>query len=404
MKFKYKIQDKNNEVIEGVAESTDRFSLARDFREKGQVPIMIEELDGKGGFSFLKKNLFARVKLSEKIMFTNNLSGMLSAGLSLSRALSILEKQSTNQTFTDILHNLVDDISKGNTLSEAMKKYPKVFSGVFVPMVHAGEESGSLPNTLKEVGLNLKKSYDLNKKIKGAMTYPTIILCAMIVIGIFMMVYVVPTLTSTFKEIGSELPSSTKFVIWLSDSISQHFVLFLVILISAIMGIIFVSKIKLVHRWINRGVLYLPIIGNIIKEVNTARTARTMSSLLLAGVNISNALSITEEVLQNVHYKELIHKAINSVEKGMVLSVAFKENTFLYPVMMGEMVEVGEETGNLSKMLLDIANFYEAEVDAKTKDLSTIIEPLLMLVIGGAVGFFAVSMITPMYTVMNDIK
>lgn len=404
MKFKYKIQDKNNEIIEGVAESTDRFSLARDFREKGQMPIMIEEFDNKGGLAFFKKNIFSRVKLSEKIMFTNNLSGMLSAGLSLSRALSILEKQSTNQTLTNILHNIVDEINKGNTLSDAMKKYPKVFSGVFIPMVHAGEESGGLPKTLTEVGLNLKKSYDLNKKIKGAMTYPIIILCAMIIIGIFMMVYVVPTLTKTFEEIGSELPSSTKFVIWLSDSLSQHLILFLIGLVVFIVGVIFVSKINIVHRWINRGVLYLPIIGNIIKEVNTARTARTLSSLLLAGVNISGALSITEEVLQNVHYKELIHKAINSVEKGMVLSVAFKENTFLYPVMMGEMVEVGEETGNLSKMLLDIATFYEAEVDAKTKDLSTIIEPLLMLMIGGAVGFFAVSMITPMYTVMNDIK
>jgi len=123
----------------------------------------------------------------------------------------------------------------------------------------------------------------------------------------------------------------------------------------------------------------------------------------LSGVNISNSLSITEEVLQNVHYKELIHKSISSIEKGMVLSASFKENTFLYPVMMGEMIEVGEETGNLSKMLLDIANFYETEVDNKTKDLSTIIEPVLMLFIGAAVGIFAISMIKPMYSVMNDI-
>ena len=140
-----------------------------------------------------------------------------------------------------------------------------------------------------------------------------------------------------------------------------------------------------------------------MKEVNTARTARTMSSLLLSGVSISNSLAITEEVLQNVHYKELIHKSINSIEKGQVLSASFKENTFLYPIMVGEMIEVGEETGNLSKMLLDIANFYEAEVDGKTKDLSTIIEPVLMLLIGAGVGLFAVSMIKPMYSVMNNI-
>lgn len=404
MKFKYKIQNKNNEIVDGISESQDKFTLARDFREKGATPISIEEFKEGGDKSFFKFNLLGRVSLAEKIMFTNNLSGMLSAGLPLSRALSILEKQSKNETLNNILRNLSEEISKGNTLSGAMKKFPKVFTGVFVPMVHAGEESGSLPNTLTEVGSNLKKSYDLNKKIKGAMTYPSIILIAMFGIGIFMMIYVVPTLTKTFKDVGTELPASTKIIIAVSDFLSQHTILFLLALGSFITGIIFLFKVKKVQRLFDRAILYFPVIGNIVKEVNTARTARTMSSLLLAGVNISNALSITEEVLQNVHYKELIHNSITSIEKGQVLSASFKENTFLYPVMMGEMIEVGEETGNLSKMLLDIANFYEAEVDNKTKDLSTIIEPVLMLIIGGVVGLFAVSMIQPMYSVMENIK
>jgi len=400
MKFKYKIKNSNNELIEGVTDSPDKFILAREFRKKGETPIYIEELKNSKLFNFV---IFGRVSLSEKIMFTNNLSGMLSAGLSLSRALSILEKQSTNQTLNDILRKLGEEIDKGNTLSEGMKKFPKVFSGIFIPMVHSGEESGNLPKTLKEVGSSLKKAYDLNKKIKGAMIYPTIIVCAMILIGIFMMIYVVPTLTSTFKELGSELPSSTKMVIAISDFVSQHTILLFAIIGVVIFGGIFISKIKIVRRYLDLFILYLPVIGNIVKEVNTARTTRTLSSLLLSGVNISNSLSITEEVLQNVHYKELIHKTINSIEKGTVLSVSFKENIFLYPVMVGEMIEVGEETGNLSSMLVDIANFYEAEVDNKTKDLSTIIEPVLMLLIGGVVGLFAVSMIKPMYSVMNNI-
>jgi type IV pilus assembly protein PilC len=403
MKFKYKIQDKNNEIIEGVVESPDKFTLAREFREKGSVPISIEESKEKTGFFSMKINIFSSVSLSEKIVFTNNLSGMLSAGLSLNRALSIMEKQSTNPSFRNVLHGLGEDISKGNTLSEGMEKFPKIFSGIFIPMVHAGEESGSLPSTLTEVGLSLKKSYALNKKIKGAMTYPTIIIFAMIAIGIFMMIYVVPTLTKTFKDLGSELPTSTKAIIWVSDTISQNLVLFLLTIGALVLGIFILSKFKLIRRYFDKIILYIPVIGNIIKEVNTARTARTMSSLLLSGVNISNSLAITEEVLQNVHYKELVHKSISSIEKGNVLSASFKENTFLYPIMMGEMVEVGEETGNLSKMLLDIANFYENEVDNKTKDLSTIIEPVLMLMIGAAVGLFAVSMIKPMYSVMNNI-
>jgi type IV pilus assembly protein PilC len=146
------------------------------------------------------------------------------------------------------------------------------------------------------------------------------------------------------------------------------------------------------------------MLGTLLKEMNTARTARTLASLLSSGVDVSKALSITEEVLQNVHYKELIHNSIGSIEKGIALSASFKENTHLYPIMVGEMIEVGEETGKLSQMLIDIANFYENEVDDKTKNLSTIIEPVLMIFIGAAVGFFAIAMIKPMYSVMDNIN
>jgi type IV pilus assembly protein PilC len=404
MKFDYKAQTKDKKVIEGVKDSSDRFSLARELREEGSTPISIEEAKDKKGKSLFKMDLFGKVSLSEKMVFTNNLSGMLLAGLSLTRALSILEKQSTNAKLNKVLASLVEDINRGNTLSDGMKKFPKVFSGIFISMVRAGEESGGLPAALTEVGLNLKKSYDLKKKIKGALMYPSIILGAIFLIGILMMIFVVPTLTKTFKDLGGELPSSTKFVIWLSDTISQHTLLFLAVIGAIVTGFVLFAKLKSTQKYFDFIVLKLPVVGTIAKEVNTARTARTLSSLLSSGVDMSRALSITEEVLQNMYYKNIIKDAIISIEKGSALSLAFKENTRLYPVMMGEMIEVGEETGNLSKMLLDIANFYEAEVDTKTKDLSTIIEPVLMVFIGGAVGFFAVSMISPMYSVMSNIK
>lgn len=405
MKFNYKAQTKDKKIIEGVKDSPDRFSLARELRDEGNTPISIEEFKDKKGKSFLKLDLFGSVSLSEKMIFTNNLSGMLLAGLSLTRALSILEKQSTNATFNKILTSIVEDINRGNTLSDGMKKFPKVFSGIFISMVHAGEESGGLPAALSEVGLNLKKSYDLKKKVKGALMYPSIILIAIFCIGVLMMIYVVPTLTKTFKDLGGDLPSSTKFVIWLSDTISNNTILFLLSTAGIVGVFMLFAKLKTTKKYFDFIVLHLPVIGTIVKEVNTARTARTLSSLLTSGVDMSRALAITEEVLQNVYYKELIKNAIISIEKGSALASSFKnEGTKLYPVMMGEMIEVGEETGNLSKMLIDIANFYESEVDNKTKDLSTIIEPVLMVFIGGAVGFFAVSMISPMYSVMNNIK
>jgi type IV pilus assembly protein PilC len=404
MKFTYKAQKKEGGIIEGVREAPDKFALASDLRDQGIIPLSIEESSEGKKVSLFKISLFNKVSLSEKIVFTNNLSGMLSAGLSLTRALSVLEKQTTNPAMMKVLTSLVESINSGNTLSDGMKKFPKVFSGLFVSMVHSGEESGGLPKALTEVGLNLKKSYDLNKKIKSALTYPTIILCAIILIGILMMIFVVPTLTKTFKDLGADLPVSTKVIIGISDFVSGHTILFLLTLTIIISGIVMFMKMKATQKYFDYIVLRIPVVGNLAKEVNTARTARTLSSLLTSGVDMSRALVITEEVLQNIYYKALIKQATASIEKGGTLSQSFKDNTKLYPVMMGEMIEVGEETGNLAKMLLDIANFYEEEVDNKTKDLSTIIEPVLMVFIGGAVGFFAVSMISPMYSVMSNIK
>jgi len=405
MKFKYKIQKKDGKIEEGIKESPDKFQLASELRAQGYIPLNVVEVKDKGGFSLGGKlEIFSSVSLSEKMVFTNNLSGMLSAGLSLTRSLEVLEKQTKNPALNKVLASLIEEVNKGNTLSDGMKKFPKVFSPLFISMVKSGEGSGGLPKVLSEIGMTLKKSYDLNKKIKGAMMYPTIILIAVFLIGVLMMMFVVPTLVKTFENLGQELPASTKFVIWLSNVISNYTILFLGAFALIIGGFMFFARSKVTQKYFDYLIIRIPVVGNIVQEVNTARTARTLSSLLSSGVDLSKALGITEDVLQNLYYKDVVQKARLAIEKGGALSTSFKENVKLYPVMMGEMIEVGEETGNLSKMLLDIANFYETEVDNKTKDLSTIIEPVLMIFIGGAVGFFAVSMMTPMYSVMSNIK
>ncbi|MEA3399135.1 MAG: type II secretion system F family protein [Patescibacteria group bacterium] len=403
MRFKYKVKTKEGKLVEGIVDVPDKMSLSKDLRLKGNTPLSIEEIKSKK-IKIDLKNFFGKVSLSEKIMFSRNLSGMISAGVSLPRALSILGKQTKNKNLKSILQSLIDNIDRGGALSDGMKRYPKVFSELFVSMVRAGEESGGLPKSLDEIGANLHKSYVLRKKIRGAMMYPSIIFIAMLIIAILMLVFVVPTLTSTFTDIGAELPKSTQFVIWLSDAIKNHLVLFSLGMMFIIALIIAFTKMPATKKYFDLISTKLPAIGTIVKEVNTARTARTFSSLLSSGVDVSKSLRITEEVLQNVHYKKVVSEAITSIEKGGTLSEVFKKYTDLYPVMVGEMIEVGEETGNLSKMLLDIADFYEGEVDSKTKDLSTIIEPVLMIVIGGAVGFFAVSMLTPMYSVLEDIN
>lgn len=402
MQFSYKARNTAGAISTGVVEARDRVEAINAVRELGVIPLFVNIKSG--GINFNISFGSGSVKLSEKILFTKNLSGMLKAGLSLSRGLAVLSRQTTNKYLQTIIQTLSETIDKGGTFSDGLAKYPKVFSALFVSMVRAGEESGGMPNALTEIGINLEKSYALNKKVKSAMMYPTIILFAIFLIGILMFVFVVPVLTKTFKELGTELPGSTKFVIWLSDLLANHFPLVIISIVVLIFLGVLAFKLPTTKRGIDWIVVRLPVVGTIVKEMNAARTTRTMASLLGSGVNIGRAISITKEVLQNVYYKKVMEEVEHVIEKGAPMSSVFKAETTLYPIMVGEMIEVGEETGKLGSMLLDVALFYEGEVDTKTKDLSTIIEPVLMIFIGAAVGFFAVSMLSPMYSIMDSIK
>lgn len=407
MLFTYKAKSKNEEIFEGTMDSDDRFAVARELIKQGNMPINIsgkEKNKNKINFSIAFEKFFGRVKLSEKIIFTRNMSGMLKAGLALSRSLSVLEKQTTNQLFKGILGTLRTEIDRGESFSSALSKFPKVFSGIFISMVRSGEESGNLAGSLSEIGINLEKSNSLTKKVKGALIYPAVIMCVMVLIGILMMIFVVPTLSKTFTELNVELPPSTKLILGIGNAFSSHPLLLFLVMSIIISGIVFILKSKFMQPILDKVIIKLPVIGVLAKELNTARTARSMASLINSGVPIIHAIEITEEVVQNVYYKRVLASAKTDIEKGAPFSAVFRKNTDLYPIMAGEMMQVGEETGKLSDMLLEVASFYEDEIENKTKNLSTIIEPMLMVFIGGAVGFFAVSMISPMYSVMDNIK
>jgi len=401
--FKYKIKEESGEIIEAFMDAEDKYSLAETLKKQGKNVIFTEEQKSAGEFMKSLNRLIVKVKLQDKIIFTKNLSAMTAAGLALSRSLNILERQTKNVTFKDIINSLSTEINKGGSFSDGLSKFPKVFSSLFVSMVRAGEESGNLSGSLKIVGDQLEKSYILRKKIKGAMMYPMIVVGAMVLIGILMLMYVVPTLTDTFKELDVELPASTQFVIFISDFLAGNPFLSFGIILSSIFGFIFSIKTKRGRRVSEFIVLRIPIIGKIAKQANSARTARTLSSLLSSGVDMVGAISITRNVVQNSYYKEVLESAEASIQKGIPLSVSFKKREDLYPILVGEMIEVGEETGKLSEMLLQVAIFYENEVDMATKNISTIIEPFLMVIIGIVVGFFALSMITPMYSLSDAI-
>ncbi|MCA9355958.1 type II secretion system F family protein [Candidatus Nomurabacteria bacterium] len=398
MFFKVKAINQNRERVDEVREAKSRQELLETLKSEGFHPLEVVEVKEKKALS-----LFSSVKTSEKMLFAKNLSNMLKAGLTLSRALNVFEKQTKNKEFKKIIASMISDIDKGASFSESMEKHKKVFSVIFVSMVRAGEESGQLSKTLLEIGQTLEKSYLLTKKVKGAMTYPSIIVAAMGLIGVLMMIFVVPSLTSTFEGLGIELPPTTRFVIGISSLFINHPAVIFLGFAAFLGGIVYMVKNPKLKKYIQFIVLRLPVVKNIVKEMNAARTARTMASLLAAGVPVTRALEITHDVVQNVYFQRIIDKAREDVIKGIPISKIFKEHTEVYPVMLGEMMEVGEETGELSNMLDEIAIFYEGEVEQKTKDLSTIIEPVLMIFIGGAVGFFAISMLTPMYSILDTV-
>lgn len=404
MEFFYKAVTKEGQPVEGKMDSSDEFVLGNILKDQGLVVLSVRKEKNTGISNFFKKYaVLGKVSIHEKIIFGRNLAAMLGAGLSLSRALSVMERQQRNKMFKQVLANINNSIKEGASLSMALKEHPKIFPALFIAMVHAGEESGDLVRSLATVSDQTEKIYLLQKRIQGALIYPGVIMSAMLIIGIAMLVFVVPTLTGTFQDLGVDLPASTQLIIDTSDFIKNNTLLLFIGLAIFIGLMIMAFKTKKGQRILDFIFLNIPLISPMIKETNTARTARTLSALLSSGVSYLEAVRITKDVLQNSYYKNILAKVEKNVELGLPVSKVFSEAEKYYPVFVSEMIAVGEETGELSNMLVKVSEFYESEVDQKTKNLSTVIEPFLMVFIGAAVGFFAVSMISPMYSLVGEI-
>ena len=402
--FTFKAKKLGGEVYSGVKEAADRYELYKLLRDNGDEVVEFKEGKARGGMNMeISFAIFSHIKTIEKINVARNLGAMLEAGLALSRALSVLEKQSRNKPLKKVLKGIIEQIDKGMTFSDSLAKYPKVFPPIFISMVHAGEQSGSLAEALKVVARQMESSYLLTMRIRGALLYPSVIVCAMVIIAIMMFIFVIPTLMKTFTELNVALPLPTRIVLGVSNIIQNHGLTAAAVIIVIIGGLYFWSKRTSGKQVIHMVLLKIPIIGLLVQEVNAARTARTMSSLLEAGVDVVESVAITSKVVQNVHFRAILERAGDAIKKGDLMSKVFAEQGKLYPIFFSEMMSVGEETGKTGEMLMGVAKYYEDDVEQKTKDMSTIIEPFLMIVIGAAVGFFAVSMISPMYSLVNAI-
>lgn len=407
MRVFYTAKSFSGETKSGELTVKDERDLAVQLRAEEFILTSFKKLDEEASNGGVKVDFFDRftkIPVSEKMMLARNLSVMISSGLPLSRAVKNITTQTQNKSFAKVLNNVLESLQAGNTFADSLAKYPGIFDELFVNMVRVGETTGNLEEVLDILAGQLEKEYELLSKVKGAMMYPMVIVGAMILIGIVMMIYVVPQITGVFKDLGAELPITTKFIIASSNAMRDHAVLVILGVISVGIFLKLFLMTKVGERTLSFVAINLPVVKDIIIKVNCARFSRIYSSLLKSGVPILEALGILSRTLTNVYYKNALLKAAESIQKGVNLSKVFYEESKIFPVMVPQMIEVGEETGKTETILLKLAEFYEKEVDQRTKNMSSIIEPVLMIFIGTAVGFFAISILQPMYSVLGSIK
>lgn len=408
MKFKYTARNSQGALEQGEIEMPSERELADYLHGKGLLLTRAESSTGTAsgnGPAVAKKRSFTfkGVSPAEKIFFTQNLQVMVRAGLSVAIALKTLADQTSNKTMKGILLEVYTKVDRGVPLSDALADHPKVFSELFVNMVRAGEKSGKLEEVLAQLTTQLRKSHALISKVRGALTYPIIVVVAMIGIGIAMMVFVIPKITGLFTEVNATLPLPTRILIGASDFILAHG---LWLLIGTVIGII--AFVKIIHTKKGRKnwhafLLKLPILAPIIKKVNLAKFCRTFSSLMKTDIPIVQAFQITATTLGNAGYRNAAEQAAELVKKGVAIAAIIREHPKLFSPLMIQMVAVGEETGSLDTILEELSTFYEEDVDRTMSNLSTILEPVLMLLLGAGVGGLAVSIILPIYSLTTAI-
>ena len=403
-KYSYVAKSLNGEERVGKIEAKDVHQLAINLKNEGFILVnaFAEEEKKKTAFVFSIPFL-GGVSLSEKMMFTRNLQVMTATGLSLPRALGILSLQTNNKTFSKALSRIKDEVVKGKNFSESLAEHPKIFSELFQNMVKVGEEAGNLEEVLGVLSKQMEREHELKSKVQGALMYPAVIVAAMIGIGILMLVMVIPKLAATFEELEIELPLTTRVIIFFGTFLSEKWYFGILGTIILFFFFQFLIRLKSGKKLIDFLILKLPVLSVLIKKTNSASTVRTLSSLIAAGVPLVKSLEIVSNTLGNVYYKEAILKASERIKKGDKLSEALESYEGLYPAIVFQMIKVGEETGETSGILSKLAEFYEEEVGNATKNLASIIEPVLMLIIGAVIGFFAISMVQPMYSMLGSV-
>lgn len=401
--FKYTAKSREGQLVTGTVESASRDAVGQSLRSQGLLPTsIVKKRDKSINFQSFQR-IFGSVSLLEKLTFIKNLAVTIKAGLPVSKALTVLARQMPNKYFSEVIGVLAHSVETGKTLSESMAMFPKIFSALTVNMTKVGESSGELDKTLEYLSTQIARDYNLIRRTRGALIYPAVVMFALVVIGYLMFTFVLPKLTSTFNEFDVQLPVLTVIIIAVVDIFAKYSYLVLIFFISLVAAFWLWYRTKPGRSAVHRLHLHLPIVGKIIKKINMARFTIVFSGLLRSGMPIVEALRITGETLSNVHYRAAIIESAEKVKVGVDLVTSLDEHPELFSTMVTQMIQVGEESGTMETVLDEVAKFYETEIDDTVKNLSSIIEPVLVIIIGGLVGILAVGLILPIYNISQSI-
>ena len=401
--FSYQATKSDGSKVTGQVEATDRSSAVKLIVKQQLKPFLVEEVKERNTLSFISNK---KVKSDQIVIFTRELSAMVSAGVPLLRALTSLQSHTESQALKTVLESVIRDVESGAPLGDSLEKFPGTFSSVYINMVRAGEAAGILDEILKRLAMQQEKNATIRKKIKSAMTYPVVLICITILAFFGLMLFVIPQIGKIIKDLGgpdAELPSLTVVMLGISGFVIQFWYILIPLVV---VGIIFLL------RWLRtpNGKLILhtlmlrtPGIKTVVTKIAVARFARTFSALIGAGVAVLEALEVTAHSLGNVVYEKALLDAIPEVQNGKMLSAVIATNP-LFPAIVPQMLSVGEETGQTDTVLVKVADFYEEEVDVAIEGLSSIIEPVMIVVMGGMVGLIAASVMLPIANLSQTIK
>jgi type IV pilus assembly protein PilC len=401
--FVFRAVDLTGIPARGEVEADTKQAVTDQLRERGLIVLdIVEEKTGFASGDILER--FQRVKGYDLAVMTRQLATMVSSGMSLLRSFYVLEEQTENKKLADILGQIRRDIEAGISLSDALRKHPNVFNDLYIAMAETGEAAGMLEETLDRVADQLEKSESLRRQIRAAMAYPIMLTVFALAVLLALVAFLIPVFEKVFKDFGGDLPTITKFSVFLSHLVTRQWYLLFAIVGGSIFGFMRWKKSSWGRKQWDVLKLKFPMkIGGVVQKIALARWSRTFAGLVHAGVPMLQAIEITGKTAGNAVVERAMADVQDSVTRGGTIAEPLRRNA-VFPGMVAQMVSVGEETGSLDGMLSKVADFYEDEVAASIKALTSILEPLMIIVVGGMVGFIIISMYLPMFKVYENIR